>query len=394
MHGRFKNLIVSIAVATVVTMTADGTSYYFPKFGTPIVASKQLVFSGPGWEPHRIICISRENGERRWEIQDSESILCPCFVMDRGLIIIKGATVYSCDLSNGKTAPLYSTGYEKCGISPHQLPLVLVSGERRNVEFVALVDVRRAKRLWEVAKLSQIIAKGSGIFLCQYSEREVHTNGGFSRINQKLTAISAADGTVLWNYPQPKECWSAEGVAIGNHFVVDLAGTIHCLDQKTGSVVKTLQVQASPYASVSLAERGGTILVWTQKGHDVFSGHVVYSLSVPDLVKSQLAEADWYSAASYTYGDIVIGTTIGRMDAYNIKTGAKIWQGGQWNWDGVHDGYIFFSTMDKDGKHTSVNKIKVDSGERTFLYREVLPKELQWKTGDEQPVKKSDGSLK
>ncbi|MCX6921913.1 MAG: PQQ-binding-like beta-propeller repeat protein, partial [Verrucomicrobia bacterium] len=290
MRGRLKTLLVSIAVAAVVAMTADGTSYYFPKFGTPIVSSKQLVFSGPGWEPHRIICISWENGERRWEIQDSESILCPCFVMDRDLIITKGATVYSCDLSSGKTAPLYSTGYEKCWISPHQPPVVLISGERRNVEFLALVDIRRAKKRWEVAKLSHIIAKASGIFLCQYSEREVYSNGGFSRINQKLTAISAADGKVLWNYPQPKECWLAEGVAIGDHFVVDLAGTIHCLDQKTGAVVKTLQIQASPYASVSLVERGGTLLVWTQKGRDVFSGHVVYSLTVPELVKSQLAE--------------------------------------------------------------------------------------------------------
>ena len=386
-------LISVLAVFTVATLTAYGTSYYFPKFGTPIVTEKHIVFSGPGWEPHRIICITRETGTKTWEIQDEEAVLQPWFMMAGSLIITKGADVFSYNLKNGKTEPLYSTGYERCALSVNELPLVMIGGERENVEFLSLVDLRRAKKKWEVRNTRHIVAQGNGVFLCQYSERHAHASGGYSHINQKLMAISEHNGEVLWDYPQPKECWRAEGVAIGHHFVVDLAGTLHCLDQKTGAAVKTLQIQESPYASVSLAERDGAVLVWTQEGRDVFSGHVVFSVSVPDLVKSELTKTDWYSAVSHTHGDIVIGMTVGRMNTYNVKTGEKLWQGGQWNWDGIHDGWIYFSTMENNGTHTSVNMIEVTTGKRKKLYEELLPEEWQWKPRQRASAFSSDDDI-
>ena len=386
-------MLSPLAVLTIAALTAYGTSYYFPKFGTPIVTDTHLVFSGPGWETHRIICITRETGKKAWEIQDDEAVLRPWFMMSGGLIITKGADVFSCNLKNGKTKPLYSTGYERCGLSVHDLPLVIIGGEEENVDFLSLVDLRRAKKKWEVRNLRHIVAKGNGVLLCQHSERKVHASGGYSHNNQKLVAISEDNGEVLWDYPQPKECWDAEGVAIGDHFVVDLAGTLHCLNQKTGAAVKTLQIQDSPYASVSLAERDGALLVWTQEGRDVFSGHVVFSVSVPDLTKSELTKTDWYSAVSHTYGDIVIGMTIGRMDTYNIKTGEKLWQGGQWNWDGIHDGWIYFSTMETNGTHTSVNMIEVTTGNRKKLYEELLPEKWQWKPRKRTSTLSSDNDI-
>ena len=390
MNRRFTAVIISAVIAIVLTTTAFGTSYYFPKFGTPIVAPTQLVFSGPGWKPHRIVCISRETGDRKWEIQDDGSILHPHFVLDGALIITKGAAVHTCDLDDGKSALLYSTGYERCGLTARHLPTVLISGEKTNVEFLALVDLRQAAKRWEVPKVSRIIAEGDSVLLCQSAERKPHSNGGYSYVNQKLIAISEADGRTLWEPPQLQGWWYPDGLAVGEHFVVDLGGTIHCLDQKTGRMVKKLQIQSNSFASASLAERDGAVLVWTQKGSDVFSGHVVFSLTVPNLVKSELAETDWYSASSHTYKDMIIGMTIGRMDAYNIKTGKKIWQGGQWNWDGIHGGFIFFSTMDEDGKHTSVNKINVETGERLLLYRELLPPDMQMTAGNVQSDSKSD----
>jgi outer membrane protein assembly factor BamB len=378
MNTRTNRLIVGFCSAMLTVFTAYGTSYYFPKFGTPIVTDKFLVFSGPGWKSNRIICISRETGKKAWEIKEEKAVLQPGFMMAGDLIITKGADVFSCRLKNGNTTELYSTGYERCELSPHRRPLVIIEGERGNAEFLSLVDLRKGKKLWEVQNLRHIVAETNGVLLCQYAERKSQGAGGYSYINQRLTAISEVDGNVLWNYPQPKECYSAEGVAIGDYFVVDLAGTIHCLNQKTGTAVKTLQIQENPYVSISLASRDGAVLVWTQEGGDVFSGHVVYSVSVPQLIKSKLTKTDWYSAVSQTYGDVVIGRTIGRMDTYNIKTGEKLWQGGQWNWNGVHDGWIYYSTMEANGTHTSVNMIEVTSGKSRKLYEEVLPEEYQW----------------
>jgi len=105
----------------------------------------------------------------------------------------------------------------------------------------------------------------------------------------------------------------------------------------------------------------------------------VYSLSIPDFHKSTALHPDWYSAVSSIYGDVLIGKTIGRVDTYNIRTGKKLWEGSQWDWNGIYDGWIYFSAMDADGEHTSVNKIRVDSGERALVYREPLPLAMQVK---------------
>jgi hypothetical protein len=389
MNRRTKRIVSALTVLMVAILTAHGTSYYFPKFGTPIVAEEHLVFSGPGWEPHRIICISRETAKKTWQIEDEEALLQPWFVMAGDVVITKGADIYSCNVKSGKIEPLYSTGYERCGLSAHDLPLVLIGGEKENVDLLSLVDLRRAKKRWEVQNLRHIVAQGNGVLLCQYSERKVNASGSYSLINQKLIAISELDGRALWTYSQPRECRGVQGVAIGDYFVIGLAGTLHCLNQKTGAAVKTHKIHDGPYASVSLAVRDDSLLAWTQEGHDLFSGHVVFSVSVPDLVQSELTKTDWYSAVSYTYGDIVIGRTVGRIDTYNVKTGEKLWQGGQWNWEGVHDGWIYFSTMETNRTHASVNRIEVTTGRREKLYEEHLPYEWRRQQGFMDLVRES-----
>jgi hypothetical protein len=44
------------------------TSIYFPKFGTPIIAGDRIVFSGPGMQPRRLICIEAQGGKKLWDI--------------------------------------------------------------------------------------------------------------------------------------------------------------------------------------------------------------------------------------------------------------------------------------------------------------------------------------
>ncbi|MDD2600711.1 MAG: hypothetical protein PHO37_16065 [Kiritimatiellae bacterium] len=370
-------LVLTLIVGVVVRLF--GVSYYFPKFGTPVVTEKHLVFSGPSWESHRIICVLRENGRKAWEIEDKQVVLDPCFAMDGRIIATKGADVYSISLENGEDKLLYSTGYERSWLRSYNLPFTIISGEKEGVVFLSLVDLRRASKRWEVSNLIDIVAHDNDILLCEYAEREVRESEGYTNINRKLLAVSASTGKTLWAYHQPRECYHVTGVAVDKHFVINLAGAIHCINQKTGVAVKKLQVQRSPYASVSLAEHNGVVLAWIQDDCDVFSGYTIYSLSVPSLTKTELTKTDWYSAEFQTYGDIVVGRTIGRVDTYNIMTGEKLWQGGQWSWDGIHDGLIYYSTMEDNGNYTSVNKIDVVTGRCEKLYEEPLPQESQLK---------------
>lgn len=368
-----------------------GTSYYFPKLGRPIVTEDRLVFSGPGWKSHRLICISKTGEKRLWEIEDNSAVIAPCFVMGQDLLITKDADVYTCDLSSGKTRLVFRTEYKRCGLHKARANHVIIAGEKDGVDYLSLVDLGRAKRIWEVPKINTVLAKGSGVILCQVAERRMGAHGGYTLVNQHLVALSATSGSAIWRFPLPKVCDLAHTVLMAEYFVAEAAGTIYCFRQDNGEVVSALKVQKGVYPCVSLAARSGDILVWTCKGDREVSGYVVFSLTVPNLERRNLLEPDWYSAVSYAYADTVMGTTIGRIDTYHIPSGKKIWEGGQWNWDGVHDGFIYFSTMEPNGTHTSVNRIEVKTGNRTKLYEEELPPKLQWPRDDRPKLHKPTG---
>jgi hypothetical protein len=169
-------------------------------------------------------------------------------------------------------------------------------------------------------------------------------------------------------------------------FVVVLRGAIHCFLQNTGEVVGKFQIVDGSWRCISLAARDNDVLAWAKKGEEDAAGHVVFSLSVPKLERRDLLEPDWYSAVTYAHGDIIIGTTIGRVDTYHIPSGKKIWEGGQWWWDGVHDGFIYFSATEPDGKHTSVNRIEVKTGNACKIYEEELPASMQLKPMETAPA--------
>lgn len=370
--------LVQVVLAVVWMVPAvRATSLAFPKFGTPIVTEKQLVFAGPHSQTNRIICITRDKGEKLWELATTNAALWPCFVFDGELVMTHGPAILACNLERGTNRLLYKTDYDRCELATQELPIVSIQGAKNNVDYLSFVNLRRGQKLWECAKIKRTVVDGTGVILCEEGERKPVAGGGYTYVNQRLTALSASDGNVLWHYPWSKECFFVGGVAFGDYFVVAMAGSIHCINQKTGKLVKQAVVQKSPYASISLATRDEQVLLWTQAGEDVFSGHIVNALSIPELTLTKKAATDWYSASTETYGDMVIGMTIGRIDAYNIKTGQKVWQGGQWNWEGIHNGWIYYGTMEPNETHCSINMIEATTGRKKKLYEESLPQELR-----------------
>ncbi len=106
----------------------------------------------------------------------------------------------------------------------------------------------------------------------------------------------------------------------------------------------------------------------------------MFKLSVPELNEAALFPTDIIpEARAAILGDVLVGRGIGRVDAYDLADGKKLWKGGQWNFNGAHDKYIFFSQQESDGKHTSINRIHFETGNREKLYEELLPPEMQRK---------------
>src|SRR5437016_1998341 len=97
------NIRCSLVLASVflVAASAPATSYYFPKFGVPILVNDRLIFSGPGWESQRVICISAETGRKLWEISDLAKKLHPACAFEGQLILTAEGDVESLSPTNG-----------------------------------------------------------------------------------------------------------------------------------------------------------------------------------------------------------------------------------------------------------------------------------------------------
>lgn len=371
--GTAEQILAAIAVIAA-SSPARGDSYYFPKFGTPIVMDEFISFSEPGLRPHRIICVTKDRGIKLWEISSTNQVLKPWLATNGKLIITRDSEIVTCD-SKGKTELVFDARYDRCALAPFGPGSVLVSGTKTKVECLSLVDLAGRKLRWEIPHILSVVAQSSDVVLCQRAERKYDGSEGYTYVKQSLIAISAVDGTERWHYPSD-DLFRLSGLTIGGYFVVTISGRIHVIDPSTGVALNTVRLSESS-RPVSLTACENLVLAWTQEGDDWRTGHVAYSFTIPGLAKNKVAEMDWYAATAHSYKDVVIGNTIGRMDAYNIKTGKKLWEGGQWAWSGIHDGWIYFSEQETNGTHSAVSEIEVSTGTRRKLYEELLPENMQ-----------------
>ncbi len=301
----------------------------------------------------------------------------PWFEMDGEVVVSKENALYSCSLKNGKMTVLYTSDLKDIAVTRVLLPDVLVSGKAKGEDRLAMVNLRKGTKKWEIEIFSRIVAIGEDVLLCaETAERQCGSDLFSSQIRaMTLTAVSKANGSKLWEYVGPPKTF-VQGVAVGHFFVVTLEKKVLCFRQNTGVLEKEVRLDST----LSLYIKDGTVLVWMNiwASYPVRESRV-YSFTVPDLKKAEVLKAVQRGYRMDLWGDVLIGTTTNRVFAYDMKSGQKIWRAGQWGWKGVHDGHIFFSEMEGDGKHTCVQRMDVKTGKRRVLYQEKLPKEIEWK---------------
>jgi hypothetical protein len=377
MSGLMKSLVLAITLCVFVPFLAHSlTPGRSPKFGTPVVTKDHILFAGPGSRPHRLICIPRAGGDKVWEIQDSAEALNPFFEMDDQVIITKGTKIFSCSLKDGSTNLLFDTCFKYCWLAPGDSPFVKVRGIKGSREALALVNLREKSQIWEITNLDHVVAESTNFILFRLSD--VTNNAG-----RRLTAISKTTGEVQSHYPVPYPTTPGPssgvftGATSGDYFVVDFGYTVHCIEQKSGKTVQEHKMEGFRFPFAPPVARGDSVVVWDHEGANFLSGNVLYSLNVPNLERLEIAIMDGNPMPFEIFGDFLVGKTFPL--AHDLKAKRRIWFGGDWNCSGVHDGFIYFSVMDEDGKNTSINKIEVGTGKKTLLYREALPAEMQRK---------------
>ncbi|MHC4423111.1 MAG: outer membrane protein assembly factor BamB family protein [Planctomycetota bacterium] len=367
----------------------NATSLYFVKFGTPVVSEQHIVFAGPGWQSDRVICISRAEGEKLWEFQDKGRILKPWFIMGERLVVTKDSDIYLCDLSSGELKHMYKSDLTRCSLEHLKDTLILLKGEKNDVDFLCCVDLEQAKELWRVSGVCSIIARSPEILCVQKGKRKRTYIGGYLLTDVKVCGLMIEEGKICWAHPDPQDNFFLTGGTQKDYFIVALSEDVKCYRQTDGKLMNSISFGQDTEAVICSYKSDVLACVefYVDDLNDPYLDessldelpsldnmydYVVYSLSVPELKKKEVFKPDWYAVDVRTYGDMLFGETIGTIDVYHIPTGRKIWSGGQWNWSGIYDDFIFYSKYEHKEGLTTINQINVKTGERKRLYEEPL----------------------
>ena len=346
-----KTILLLVAILILPGKEAHASSYRVLKFGTPVLVDDKLVFAEPGREPHRLICIAKEGGKKLWEITDVKQKLQPWLLGSNQLFVTVGGDIENCDPGSGKLTLRHRSGYARgVSLKDQQDGCVLAQGEKYEVDYLSCLDAGSWRVVWEVPRITGVIAPGQGVLLCEQGTRKPAEGGGYSLVDQRWVALSKEDGRVFWS-----SAAFAQGAAVDRYFLVYLKDTIHCLNQRDGTTVKQFRIHQTPYAPVSFATKDQQLLVNTfEFSRDSQLRRTFFSLTIPGLEWSKLTESDWKSALGVQY---------------EVRD----------------DNYVYSSSIEPDGSNTTINRTEIKTGKREELYREPMPSKLRPQAVDGLP---------
>ena len=127
-----------------------GTSIYFPKLGTTILAGDRIVFSGSGLQPRRLIIIEAQGGKKLWDITSGTNT---GLMEGEELLVAISGDLHRCELESGRLSLLYKTGYQRSGLLKQKPRFMLVDGERADLDDLSLVTSSKWQAVWEAGTL-------------------------------------------------------------------------------------------------------------------------------------------------------------------------------------------------------------------------------------------------
>lgn len=351
-----KGLIIIWTLLLLPVHEASAGRPYVPEFQWPVLIGDKLVFAVPefpGFGAHRLICIAKQDGRKIWEKTDEKEKMQPLFVLNNQLIVTAGDSIRKCDPDSGKFEVLYRTGFDQdFYVENPQDGTLLVGGAKTNVDYLALVDCNSWRKLWEVPRITVVIAAGQDAILCEEGIRVPVPGGGYSLRDQRWLVLSKSGGKVLWacSWSPDAGIYSTTAVAVSNFFLVYLDETIQCLNQRDGTTVSRFKIQRQPDASVQIMARGQDLLVKTSQFQisTLQDKSIFFALSVPDLKWRKLSEDKWNRAMK---------------DRWEVRDGS----------------YLYYPSITSDWQTTSMNRREIKTGHLTELYQESVPAELRRK---------------
>lgn len=385
--------LIPILLLGLLPSLALSDSYIYARFGNPVVIGQNVCFSTASLSPRlgisdeacaqcrRLICIDRISGEQTAIVRD------PNFRMHIGgefagsLAVVAGPEIRMWNPKTLEVKKIYTSNKKS------QLSLSKISNQRvrvwsqteedeakkKNELFV--LDLETAKVIWRQALRGHEVAEKGNVLVVQ--EEELAADGNTIHCKDFI-AFELSTGKEMWRRSNPDtkhiECFFKQDSAFEKGLLLIYQKKLSLIDLQTGELKQQVPLELGEYGHSMVFSWRDSPLLWSEHGNGFTKKFFISSVSLPDLSVKKMFDVDWYAASAVVFNEVVIGSTIGRALAYNLSTGKKLWQGGQWRFGNVSSDQLYYSSAAMHSPWASIMAVDLGSGKRKRLFSECIEK--------------------
>jgi len=369
-------MLLNILITTIAT-GVFAKSFINVMFGAPLLVANSLIFAESNAAySKRVICITRD-GRKRWDIERTEGDVRVWFSVSNSILATTATDILLVNIDNGAITKSHKGFFQNCSVHKFTGTSVLICHDKGGVDMLTCLDLNTGKIEWQITNVTRVLDDGPDIVMCKFAERVVVDEKGFSYANPKLCAIRGSDGCKLWDYKLVENSSGGvdlDGGRVENYFIVANAGSILCFESSTGKIVSHHQIEPSLVSRMSLSIKNEVALLWFPQAARISTTNypTLSRITIPDLCINGVFSVDDSSFMKVVFFSdaAVICRSIGWTKAYDCQTGKPLWDGGQWNYGDVSDGWLYFSETEYFGKRSSIKRIKILTGVIEKIYEE------------------------
>ncbi len=183
------------------------------------------------------------------------------------------------------------------------------------------IDKRNGRLVWS-RRLGQLSAAAPAVTSNTVYATVLYS--GHPHSPGRVVALNSANGAIRWWRALPSGSESSPLLNDGRVFFGSQNGTVYALDDRNGSLIWTYHAHDAVKASPTLS--GGTLYFGDYSGRlQAISERSGRRIWISKSEGALLGSGTFYSTAAVVYGRVFLGSTDGRVYAYDASSGRLDW---------------------------------------------------------------------